>query len=160
MSKSKRFYLALVFLLIFHSASFANSNLRQKILNNARAQIGNGEQWENNCGHWVHLYTRGEQMLPWCAGFVSYVLQTSGTQFRYTLRAKEFLTQGVKVLIPLPGDLVIFTRKGGGHIGIVEQVYKKYYISIEGNVGEYPARVKRIKHSYNEKSFLCFRRLK
>lgn len=160
MNKSKRYYLALVFLLIFHSACFANANLRQKILSTARAQIGNGEQSANNSGRYVSLYLRSKTSLPWCAGFVSYCLKTSGVQFRYTLRAKDFLTYGVKVLQPLPGDLVIFTRKSGGHIGIVEQVFKDYYISIEGNVGDYPAKVKRIKHFYNEKNFLCFRRLR
>ena len=159
MNKAKRLYLALVFLLIFHSASFANSNTAQKIISNARAQIGQGELWGNNKGPAVQRYLKRKDALPWCAGFVSYCLKTSGVKFRYTLRAKDFLTYGVKVLLPFPGDLVIFTRKGGGHIGIVEQVFKDYYISIEGNVGDYPARVKRIRHSYNEKSFLAFRRL-
>jgi len=160
MNKAKRYYLALVFLLIFHSASFANSNLAQKILYNARAQIGNGEQGGNNSGRYVSLYLKRNEPLPWCAGFVSFVLSKSGANVKYSLRAKDFLDSGVKVLMPLPGDLVIFTRKGGGHIGIVEQVFKDYYISIEGNVGDYPSRVKRIKHSYNEKNFLAFIRLR
>ena len=158
MNKAKRYYLALVFLLIFHSAAFANSNTAQKILSNARAQIGNGEQGENNSGKDVQMYLRSKEHLSWCAGFVSFVLKTSGVQFHYTLRAKDFLTYGVKVAHASPGDIVIFTRKGGGHVGIVEQVFKDYYISIEGNVGDFPARVKRIKHFYNDKSFLCFRR--
>ena len=160
MNKAKRYYLALVFLLIFHSAAFANSSTAQKILSNARAQIGNGEQGENNSGRYVSLYLKRKASLPWCAGFVSYILNKSGAQFRYTLRAKEFLSQGVKVIRPLAGDLVIFTRKGGGHVGVVEIIEKKYYISIEGNVGDFPARVKRVKHSYNEKNFLAFVRIK
>lgn len=160
MNKAKKIYLSLVFLLIFHSACFANTNLRQKILSNARAQIGNGEIGKNNSGHFVLRYTRGLQGSPWCAAFVSYVLQKSGVQTHYLLWAKSFLNEGIKVLQPLPGDLVIFTRKGGGHIGIVEQVRKDHYISIEGNVGEYPAKVKRIKHFYSEKNFLAFVRIK
>lgn len=159
MNKSKRLYLALVFLLIFHSTAFANSNLANKVLRVARSQIGQGELWGNNKGPAVQRYLQRRDALPWCAGFVSYVLNKSGAQFRYTLRAKEFLSQGVKVLKPLPGDVVIFTRSGGGHTGIVEQVFKDYYISIEGNVGKYPARVKRIKHQYKDKTRLAFVRL-
>ena len=160
MNKTKKLYLALVFLLIFHSASFANSNLAQKILNNAKCEIGKGETIANNSGRDVRQYLRSKDALPWCAGFVSYVLERSGVKFHYTLRAKDFLAYGDKVNSALPGDLVIFTRKGGGHIGIVEQVFKDYCISIEGNVGNFPSRVKRVKHFYNEKNFLAFVRIK
>ena len=160
MNKTKRVYLALVFLLIFHSVAFANSNTATKILRVARGEIGKGETAANNCGRDVAKYLRTKDHLSWCAGFVSFVLSNADIKIKYTLRAKDFLSYGVKVLTPLPSDLVIFTRRGGGHVGIVEQVFKDYYISIEGNVGDFPARVKRIKHSYNEKNFLCFRRKK
>ncbi len=159
MNKSKRYYLALVFLLIFHSVSFANSNTANKILRVARAEIGKGETIANNSGRDIEKYLHSKEHLSWCAGFVSYVLYRSQIKFNYTLRARDFLSYGVKVIHALPGDLVIFSRSGGGHIGIVEQVFRDYYISIEGNVGKYPAKVKRIKHFYNEKNFLCFRRL-
>jgi uncharacterized protein (TIGR02594 family) len=159
MNKAKRYYLVAVFLLIFHSAAFANSNTALKILSAARSQIGQGELYANNRGPAVQRYLQRKDALPWCAGFVSYCLQRSGISFRYTLRAKDFLSYGSRVHSALPGDIVIFTRSGGGHVGIVEQVFKDYYISIEGNVGDYPARVKRIKHKYNEKSFLAFVRL-
>ena len=158
MNRVKKTYLALVFLLIFHSASFANSDTAQKILSNARAQIGCGETTGNNSGKDVALYLRSKASLPWCSGFVSFVLSRSGVKFRYTLRAKDFLTQGKKVLSPLPGDVVIFTRKGGGHVGVVEIVKHDCFISIEGNTGKFPSKVKRVKHKFQEKNLLGFRR--
>lgn len=159
MNKAKRYYLAMVFLLIFHSTAFANSNLAQKIVSKAKAEIGKGETTANNSGKDVEKYLRTKENLSWCAGFVSYVLTNSGIKIEYTLRAKDFLSYGVKVPHALPGDIVVFTRKGGGHVGVVEIVTDAYYIAIEGNVGDFPAKVKRIKHFYNEKNFLCFRRL-
>jgi len=160
MNKVKRCYLALVFLLIFHSTAYANSSTAQKILSVAQSQIGQGELFGNNRGPAVQRYLKRNSALPWCASFVSYCLEISGTHKRYTLLAKDFLSFGYKVAKPLPGDIVVFTRTGGGHTGIVEQVFPAYYISIEGNVGKYPAKVKRIKHSYKDKSRLAFIRLK
>ena len=145
--------------IISNSITSIDSSLALKVLRVARREINQREFGANNRGSAVQKYLKGKEALPWCAGFVSYCLQKSGAKFNYTLRAKDFLTYGIKVIHVLPGDLAVFTRKGGGHIGIVEQVFKDYYISIEGNVGSYPAKVKRIKHFYNEKSFLGFRRL-
>lgn len=159
MNKAKRYYLLAVFLLIFNSTAFANSYTAQKILSAAKSQIGCGELFSNNRGPDVQRYLNRKDALPWCAGFVSYCLKISGVQFRYTLRARDFLNQGLRVAKPLPGDVVIFSRSGGGHTAIIEQVFNDYYISIEGNTGNFPSKVKRIKHRYSEKNFTAFVRL-
>ncbi len=160
MNKAKKIYLSLIFLSVFHSAVFADNNLAIKIIRVAQSQLGNGELTANNSGKYVRLYTKREEPLPWCAGFVSYVLEKASAGVSYTLRAKTFLTYGDKVAVPEPGDIAVYTRKGGGHVGIVEQVFKDYYITIDGNVGSFPAVVQRVKHSYNQHNFMSFIRIK
>lgn len=160
MIKTKKILLALIFLLIFNSAVFAKENIAEKILITARGEIGNGEIGKNNSGEHVEKYLQCKERRAWCAGFVSYVLKQSGVEVKYTLRAKTFLTYGKKIETPQSGDISIWTRKGGGHVGIVEQVFNTHYITIEGNKGKFPAKVKRVKHLYNEKNFIEFRRIK
>lgn len=160
MNKIKRHYLALVFLLIFHSTAFANSSTANKILSNARAEIGKGETIANNSGKDVEKYLRTKDSLSWCAGFVSFVLSNSGIKIKYTLRAKDFLNYGVRVASAIPGDIVIFSRKGGGHCGIIERVTKDKIITIEGNVGIFPSVVKRVTYTKGKiKNLLGYRRL-
>ena len=135
---------ALVF--IFATTCYAGS------VNAATAEIGNGEIGANNSGWFVGKYMRGERG-PWCAGFVSYVLKKSGNKtFPYYLSSisyyKEAKARGLLTNNPKPGDLIVFWRKSKkplvhGHIGIVERVDEHHIHTIEGNVGEYPAKVKR-----------------
>ena len=160
MNRNKRIWLALVFLLIFGSCS--SGYCKGSLLKVAQGEIGHGEILSNNRGIYVSQYLNGREGLPWCAGFVSYCLKKSGISVSYTLRAKDFLALGTKISKSdvKAEDIVIFTRKGGGHTGIVEQVLKDRFISIEGNVGEFPARVKRISHKLNDKSILGFVRIK
>lgn len=160
MNKTKKTLLALIFLVIFHSSAFAKGSQAEQILITAKAEIGNGEIGKNNSGRHVQKYLRCKEQWAWCAGFVSYVLKQSGVKVSYTLRAKTFLTLGEKIETPQGGDISVFNRKGGGHVGIVEQVFDTHYITIEGNKGNYPAKVKRIRHSYNEKNFIAFIRIK
>src|SRR3990167_5909509 len=107
----------------------------------AQSQIGLGEEGGNNRGQYVKKYLNGQEGLPWCAGFVSYCLKQAGYTFPYYLMAKSYLKIGMQIDTPQSGDLAIFTRKGGGHIGIVERVEKGRIVIIEGNVDEYPAYV-------------------
>jgi uncharacterized protein (TIGR02594 family) len=132
---------------------------RADIISIAQSQIGLGEIGGNNKGIHVCQYLNGQDNLPWCAGFVSYCIKKSGFNILYTLRAKDFLKLGYKATKPKPGDIVVFTRKGGGHTGIIEKVSKNTFVSIEGNVGEYPSKVKRIKHNLADKNILNFIRL-
>jgi uncharacterized protein (TIGR02594 family) len=129
------------------------------VLSVARSQIGKGEIGGNNRGPVVHQYTQG-QNVPWCAGFVSWTLKQSGKKAPYLLRAKSYLKYGKRVLMPKPGDLVVFNRKGGGHVGIVESVNGKKITTIEGNVGSFPAKVKRFHYTRGKiKNFVAFVRL-
>lgn len=107
----------------------------------AKSELGHGEQGSDNHGFWIHTYTHG-QNVAWCAGFVSYVLHKAHYTTPYTLRAKDYLHIGKAVSKPKVGDLIVFTRKGGGHVGIVEHIAGNNITTIEGNVGAYPAKVR------------------
>ena len=113
----------------------------------AAAHIGRGETIADNTGPWVERYTGG-QRVPWCAGFVSYVLREAGHDLPYTLWARDFAKRGAygKVAAgPASGEIVVFKRgKASGHVAIVDQVIdqNRFWI-IEGNSGSFPAKVKR-----------------
>ena len=127
----------------------------------ARQEIGHGEQGANNRGKYVRQYLNGREGLPWCAGFISYCFKRAGKDIPYTLRAKNFIGYGRCLAIAelRPGDLVVFSRKGGGHVGIVERIDDYGFISIEGNLGKFPAKVKRVKHLWFEDSIYRFVRI-
>lgn len=134
---------------------------RADILTIAQSQIGLGEVGGNNKGMYVRRYLNGREGLPWCAGFVSYCVVKDGIRIPYTLRARDFLKLGIKVSNPKPGDLIVFSRQGGGHVGIVEKITKDTITTIEGNTGDYPSKVKRITYQRGHiKNFLAFVRLR
>lgn len=126
------------------------------IVSIAIQELGNGEEGANNSGKHVMKYTGGKEV-PWCAGFVSYVICKAGGSCEIDLSAKSIYNTAVwnngVVTNPQPGDLIGFWRESitswKGHIGIVEKVDDKYVYTIEGNVGKYPAKVKRFKYDKN-----------
>ena len=134
---------------------------RADLVTIARNEIGNGELGGNNKGIYVEQYLNWQTNLPWCAGFVSYCLKKNGNKIPYLLRAKSFADYGKQLTIKelKSGDLVIFNRQGGGHIGIIEKINKDSFISIEGNVGNYPAKVKRITHQFSDNKIYKFVRI-
>jgi uncharacterized protein (TIGR02594 family) len=175
MGKAKRAYLAIVFLLIFGSTSFIPGYRQEAVANPlfsiessrglatlriAQGEIGNGEQSGNNMGRYIQRYN-GRQGLPWCAGFISYCVKQAGVKLPYTLRAKDYARyeHSISKKEASSGGIVIFNRIGGGHIGIMESISKEGFISIEGNVGKFPAKVKRVKHRWSEKSIYKFVRI-
>jgi uncharacterized protein (TIGR02594 family) len=116
----------------------------------AQGEIGRGEIGSDNHGPDVKKYLQGEEGKSWCAGFVSYCLARSGYKGRYILRARDYMKVGRIDKSPRPGDLIVFWRvnRDGrlGHVGIVEKVLGNRIVTIEGNTGEFPAKVKR--HEY------------
>jgi len=126
----------------------------------AQSQIGLGEIGGNNQGIYIRQYLNGHENLPWCAGFVSYCIKKSGSKLPYTLRARDYLKLGQKVYNPRSGDLIVFGRQGGGHIGIIEKVLQDRIIVIEGNRGDYPAKVQRVVYKRGHiKNLLAFVRI-
>jgi len=136
----------------------------------ARREIGHGEEGGNNSGQFVAKYHRIEDDGDddddgsWCAAFVSYCFEegakTLGIEmpFKRSGGAKKLFgniaVSGKTVEDPKPGDVVCWDRgtpgSWQGHIGIVESSADGVLHTIEGNVGAYPAKVKRLSYDLNE----------
>ena len=69
---------------------------------------------------------------PWCAGFVGAMLEESGIRSTRSGMAKSYLKWGIKLEKPVLGCLVIFTRKGGGHVGFVQGTDKQGNLYVLG----------------------------
>jgi uncharacterized protein (TIGR02594 family) len=133
---------------------------RADLVSVAQSEIGHGEQGSNNKGIYVRQYLNGREGLPWCAGFVSYCIKKSGVNLPYTLRARDYLNLGKKVPNPKAGDIIVFSRgHAAGHVGIVEKVSGSSIVTIEGNTGEFPSKVKRITYKSKPKNLLGYIRL-
>jgi uncharacterized protein (TIGR02594 family) len=118
----------------------------------ARKYIGQGEVGGNNRGAFVRSLG-GREGDPWCSSFVSQMTKNVGEDvFGYLPMARQWLNKareaGMVVDEPQTGDIAVFSRgnpnSSQGHVGIVDYVTKDKIVTIEGNVGEYPARVKRV----------------
>lgn len=128
----------------------------------AQSQIGKGEIGGDNRGPQVKKYTRGQEV-AWCAAFVSWVRSQSGQASPYLLAARSYWKNysHKRVARPRSGDLIIFARGNHqGHIGIVERVQGNTITTIEGNVGKFPATVRRFTYQIgNIKNLLGFVRV-
>ncbi len=125
---------------------------QNKIVTVAQSQLGLGEEGKDNHGKYVERYTKGKQV-SWCAAFVSWTLERAGYRKDYLLSARSFYKNGgfKSIQKPRSGDIIVFyrgsRRSGLGHVGIIEQVRGSDITTIEGNVGKYPARVKRMHYN-------------
>jgi uncharacterized protein (TIGR02594 family) len=75
----------------------------------------------------------------WCGLFVAYIALKAGKSIPMTewniLRALQWVAFGVAVKEPMLGDVLIFKREGGGHVGIyVGEDATRYYV-LGGNQG-------------------------
>ena len=136
----------------------------------ARREIGYGEEGGNNSGMHVAKYHRiaddgnDDDDGAWCAAFVSYCFEEGAKQigiempFKRSGGAKRLFSNvtvtGANVQDPRPGDVVLWDRGAPGswqgHIGIVESVSDGILHTIEGNVGSYPSKVKRLSYDMHD----------
>jgi peptidoglycan hydrolase-like protein with peptidoglycan-binding domain len=114
-----------------------------------------------NAGPWVRWYTRGPEgnAYPWCAGFVSSILnqackaQKINLPLPYTLScdvlaakaqaANIFLTEKKAPALLKPGSIFLNIRKSGAdwdHTGFVIAVHKDSIETIEGNTNDEGSR--------------------
>ncbi|KAA0697407.1 TIGR02594 family protein [Neorhizobium sp. P12A] len=56
---------------------------------------------------------------PWCAGFVGFVLESSGIKSTRSGLALSYEKWGQALKAPAVGCVVTFKRTGGGHVGFV-----------------------------------------
>ena len=57
--------------------------------------------------------------IAWCGLFMAYVALQSRWEVPVNpLAARNWQEFGVKAIVPMLGDVLVFARKGGGHVGI------------------------------------------
>lgn len=72
--------------------------------------------WANETGL-SRIYSHDS--IPWCGTFMAVVAQRAGKVFpAYPLWALNWTKFGVKVDRPMLGDVIVFKRPSGGHVGI------------------------------------------
>lgn len=119
-----------------------DGSMRSRILDAARAELGTLESGQNRGAALKYPNHFGRGAEPWCADFVSYVMQKSGGDMN-----DPYCPSIVNQLKrdgnwkgrsnPQPGDIVLFDWDGdrvADHVGIVERVNADGTIAtIEGN---------------------------
>lgn len=150
----------------------------------AIGNIGFGEKEANNDGPLMRAIG-GRAGEEWCALFAGYcwrhAYELQGLEVpAWPYRRPGFLEVGAKALaknmgaqgklfkdphFARPGDLICWNRRVGllnkGHIALVEYVDDGIVHTIEGNVGKFPAKVKRLTHAVDrEPNFLTFATLR
>ncbi|HEX4843190.1 MAG TPA: TIGR02594 family protein [Limnobacter sp.] len=71
--------------------------------------------WLRKLGAWW-----ADDETPWCGVFVAHCMREAGLSVpKYYMRAKAWADWGVGLSRPVFGCIVVFERKGGGHVGIV-----------------------------------------
>jgi hypothetical protein len=157
------------------------SSLSNTVVYVARKNIGYGEEGVNNSGLFIESMG-GKPGHEWCALFARWCIKRAheikglwapswldrmpgvpevGAK-RLTKavgRVGRFFTDPLEAR---PGDLVCWHRRTGliswkGHVGIVEKVDPDGIIhTIEGNVGAFPAKVKRLSHDVRKERLYGF----
>lgn len=72
--------------------------------------------------------------VPWCGLFVGICVKRAGFEVvAHPYRAKSWLKFGNPVLTPMLGDVLVFARKGGGHVGFYVGETLDAYAVLGGN---------------------------
>lgn len=86
-------------------------------------------------GETAHSYNADE--IPWCGLFMAVCCQRAGLAVPANpLWALSWSAWGKVVPEAKLGDVLVFTRKGGGHVGIYVGEDKDYYHVLGGNQGD------------------------
>ena len=82
-----------------------------------------------------NIYTNDDT--AWCAVAMSAICILTNKTLPFTgfdrLRAKSFLQYGVKAAVPMFGDVLVFTRTRGGHVGMYVGEDASCYHVVGGN---------------------------
>lgn len=75
--------------------------------------------------------------IPWCGLYISVVMFRAGRPIvKDPLWALNWNNFGVKVNVPMLGDILTFTRKSGGHVGLYIGHDDTAYHVLGGNQGD------------------------
>lgn len=74
--------------------------------------------------------------IPWCGLFIAYCVLKAGHEVvKSPLRALAWEKFGNKSEVPMLGDILVFKRKGGGHVGIYVGEDDNCFHVLGGNQG-------------------------
>lgn len=78
------------------------------------------------------------ESVPWCGTFVATCLDECGLPKPvHWYRARAYLDYGVRIVQPVYGCIVVFARKGGGHVGFaVGRDEHGNILTLGGNQGD------------------------
>lgn len=89
--------------------------------------------WANEYGGWVADFYK-EDEIPWCGLFIGICAKRAGYPFNQKiLAAKEWVNWGVSSPVPELGDVLVFSRTGGGHVGLYVGEDSAAYHVLGGN---------------------------
>lgn len=126
-------------------ANDAKDRKKEKIMSIAKKEIGVREvPGKGKTNERIEEYHQSttlkatEDEVPWCASFVGWVLKQAGIKGTGSAAAKSYATFGKKGKGEV-GDIVVFTRKGGGHVAFLAKPFNplkdtKVYV-LGGNQG-------------------------
>jgi len=91
----------------------------------------------NTASRWNGVIWRDDEM-PWCGGFVAACLVEVGIDpVKIAARASSWAAWGANLRPDrlAPGAILVFQRKGGGHVGFYVGEDARYYHVLGGNQG-------------------------
>lgn len=60
-----------------------------------------------------------QDSVPWCGLFMAVCAARAGLELPpIAIRASSWLQFGIESFVPMLGDVLVFTREGGGHVGL------------------------------------------
>lgn len=84
--------------------------------------------WLKAMGAWWN-----DDETPWCGVMVAHCMKVAKLPYpKLYMRATEWANWGVKLDTPIDGCVVVFSRKGGGHVGFVIGQTSTGYLSVLG----------------------------
>lgn len=80
----------------------------------------------------------GTEEVPWCGTFCGVCMSEAGIPLpKHWYRARDWLNWGVKIDAPTIGCVVVYERKGGGHVGfVVGKDQQGNLMTLGGNQGD------------------------
>lgn len=147
----------------------------------ALSELGHGETTGQNAGPDIERYRYGVSgpiiggpKDPWCASFVCFCFEFGWLKFqglsepaapfpiKRTSSALKLWTRvgeyGAFVTTPQIGDLALWKRPGGHHVDLVVKFDTGIFVTVDGNKGIFPSKVRTYPHEYGEHWFLGFAR--
>lgn len=94
-------------------------------------------EWAKEVGGWIGSWYQ-QDSVPWCGLFMAMAAKRAGFGFtQKALSALEWAKWGTPVKVPdagpMLGDVLVFKREGGGHVGLYVGEDKDHYHVLGGN---------------------------